>query len=256
MLDKFAKSVARQVERLERLEAEGLFPPALEDERASFLAALKAADTAIIAEYKRASPSRGDLNLETSPEDAARAYENAGAAALSVLTEPDHFKGDPGFLARMAEVTGLPLLRKDFIAHPVQVLETASTPAAAMLAIARFDPYGSLPACVDLASRNGIEVVMEIFDEADLNRAREMNSKIIQVNSRDLDTLGMDPVKHERLIEKKAPGEFWIAASGINGGARIKELKNAGYGAFLIGTSLMSGKEPGQALAKIIKEAN
>jgi indole-3-glycerol phosphate synthase len=97
---------------------------------------------------------------------------------------------------------------------------------------------------------------MEIFDEADLEKARQMNSEIIQVNSRDLDTLGMDPAKHERLIEHRAPGEFWIAASGIDGGARIKELKNAGYGAFLIGTSLMSGGEPGQALAKILKEAD
>lgn len=255
MLEKFEEYVAREVERLQTLEAEGLFLRPYEGVRPAMREALQAADTAVIAEYKRASPSRGDINLGVEPEEAAQAYARAGAAALSVLTERERFKGDVAYLARIAEAVDIPLLRKDFIAHPVQVLETAGTPASAVLIIARFDPYAALDACMAEADKHGLEAVVEVFDERDLDAARELGAAVIQVNSRDLDTMDVVPDRHDRLIERKEPSEIWIAASGLDDGARIRNLKEEGYDAFLIGTSLMAGGDPGANLKKMLEES-
>jgi indole-3-glycerol phosphate synthase len=252
MLNRFRSSVESELERLRAMDS---LPAPFKGQRPSMYEALKATPVAVIAEYKRASPSRGDINLGLSPEDVAEAYAKAGAAAVSVLTERAHFKGDPKYIARMAERVNVPLLRKDFIAHPLQVAETAGTPASAMLIIARFADLVTLTACHTEALALGLEPIVEIFDEADLNVARILGAKLIQVNSRDLDTLDVNPATHDRLISHKEPGEVWIAASGIDNGARIKALKAAGYDAFLIGTSLMAGGDPGGALKRLIKEA-
>jgi len=248
MLEKFRQAKAPAIERLIALEDEGLMPAPFTGERPDFIRALwENSPGAVIAEYKRASPSRGEIDMTLTPEQVATAYKNAGAAALSVLTEEVYFKGSLEYLTRMAGA-GLPMLRKDFILHPVQVIETAATPASAFLLIARMSEQEELREMLGLAMAFELAAVVEVFDEADLEKAQALDPEIIQVNSRDLDTLTTDLAVAERLAKHKPEGQIWIAASGIATPDDVERMIQAGYDAVLVGTSLMSGGDPGAAL--------
>ncbi|MFZ5428559.1 MAG: indole-3-glycerol-phosphate synthase [Thermodesulfobacteriota bacterium] len=253
MLEKFRQAKAAEIERLIALEDQGLMPAPFEGERPDFIRALwENEPLAVIAEYKRASPSRGEINMGLSPEDVARAYARAGAAAISVLTEETYFKGSLEYLSRMAGA-GLPLLRKDFILHPVQVIETASTPASAFLLIARMSEKEELREMLGLAMAFDLAAVVEVFDEADLEKAQDLDPEIIQVNSRDLDKLTTDLAVAERLARHKPEGQIWIAASGISKPGDVERMAAAGYDAVLVGTSLMQGGDPGAALKALTR---
>jgi len=241
MLEKFRAAKASEIERLLAMEKAGTLPLPLEDERPDFIRALwDNGPGAIIAEYKRASPSKGDIDLAASPEDVAAQYKAAGAAAISVLTEEAYFKGSLSFLTRM-QGAGLPLLRKDFILHPLQVVETAATPASALLLIARMVSEEELEELIALSQVFGLTTVVEVFDEDDLEKAQELSPDIIQVNNRDLDKLTTDLAVSERLIEFKREDQLWISASGIATPQDVQRMVHAGYDALLVGTSLMSG---------------
>jgi indole-3-glycerol phosphate synthase len=207
----------------------------------------------IIAEYKRASPSRGIINEHITPADIARLYTEGGAQAISVLTEKKYFGGELDFLHQIAQHTHLPLLRKDFIFDTLQVRDTATTPASALLLIVALTPDASqLRDLRQLAESFGIEAVVEIFNEDELETAREAGSHIIQVNNRNLETLAMDMSTTLRLIRQRLPSERWIAASGIDSHEALTRLE--GYDAALIGSALMSDENPKQALVSIITE--
>jgi indole-3-glycerol phosphate synthase len=206
----------------------------------------------VIAEYKRASPSEGDINLIAMPEDVAAAYAEAGAGALSALTERGHFKGDISYLERMAG-PGLPLLRKDFIFHPLQVEQSAATPASAVLLIARMLTDAALWELARRCADFGLTPVTEVFDEQDLARARAAGASVIQVNNRDLETLRVDTALSRRLVADKNSGEFWITASGIRGHGDLVAAAASGFDAALIGTSLMRCGKPGEALAVLLR---
>jgi len=230
-------------------------PPPLKESRPVFVAALTARRSAIlpvIAEYKRASPSEGDINLIVTPEEIAAAYAQAGAGALSVLTESRYFKGDISYLARMAE-PGLPLLRKDFIFHPLQVEHSAATQASAVLLIARMLTDTALKELVRRCADLGLTPVTEVFDEQDLRRARTAGASVIQVNNRDLKTLRVDAALSRRLIADKDSGEFWITASGIRDHDDLLTAAAVGFDAALVGTSLMRSGNPGEALAELLR---
>lgn len=257
MLERFSAAQMPFVEGLRMLEREGRFPKPFDGSRPSLAKALTdGGPGALIAEYKRASPSRGDINLTLEPEDAARAYSDAGAAALSVLTEQTWFKGHIGYLERMA-CAGLPLLRKDFLIHPLQVRETASTPASALLIIVRMLDDMLLRAMLEEAYAAGIEAVLEVFDQADLDRARAAQDvtgarpAIIQVNNRDLDTMRVDPQTSRTLAACKRPGEVWISASGVENPADVAERAALGFDGVLVGTALMDGADQKDALARL-----
>ncbi|MDD4952050.1 MAG: indole-3-glycerol-phosphate synthase [Desulfovibrionaceae bacterium] len=253
MLDKFRRAKAGEIARLRQAADAGRLPPAFSGKRPSFSRALVSPGpgAAVIAEYKRASPSRGEINLGLTPELAAEAYARAGAAAMSVLTEERYFKGDLGFLADMSG-PGLPLLRKDFLLDPLQVVQTAATPASALLLIARMFLLDSeLFEMIKRAERLDLEPVVEVFDRADLNRARRAGAWIIQVNNRDLDSLEVDLDNSRRLVELKEPGETWISASGIQDRGQVLELGGLGFAAVLVGSALMASSDPGLALAKL-----
>ena len=206
----------------------------------------------IIAEYKRASPSRGVINAHITPAEIARLYTEGGAQAISVLTEKKYFGGELAFLHEIAQHTHLPLLRKDFIFDELQVRDTATTPASALLLIVALTPdVEQLRDLRVLAESFGIEAVVEIFNEAELAIAREAGSRIIQVNNRNLETLAMDMSTTLRLIRQRLPNERWIAASGIDSHEALTRLK--GYDAALIGSALMAHADPRQALADLIK---
>ena len=252
MLEKFRQAKEAEIAELRRLRDAGQLPAPWGERRPGFSEALTGAGSSgIIAEYKRASPSKGDINLGVPPRETCAGYARAGACALSILTESRYFKGELSFLAEVAPV-GLPMLRKDFIVHPLQVEATAATPASAILLIVRmFAGQDELAFLHGLCLVRGLEPVVEVFDEKDLDRAKEVGARIIQVNNRDLDTLATDLGRCLDLVRRKEAGETWIGASGISTPDQVRELRAAGLDALLIGTALMEHGDPGQGLAAL-----
>lgn len=219
-------------------------------------------DIAIIAEYKRASPSRGIINDKLTVANVISSYEENHAAAFSILTEEKYFKGSFKFLEQAWQILNnknIPILRKDFIFHPCQILQTAYSHASAVLIIVRAIPSAAkLQELQDEAKKWGLECVMEVFDEKDLLLARETGAEIIQVNARDLDTLQVSRTNCTNLIRKFPPqkNEVWIAASGIESPVHLREAAEAGFQACLIGSSLMQSANPGQALKELFCHAD
>lgn len=260
MLELFREAQLPGIARLRRLAEEGQLPApwpfTKKNPRPGFSEALlRAGAPAVIAEYKRASPSRGVINLALTPADVARMYADAGAAAFSVLTEEAHFQGSLRFLDEMA-FAGRPMLRKDFLLDPLQVAETAATRASALLVIMRMFPGAAeVKAMLSECARFGLEAVCEVFDEADLDLARWAGAEIIQVNNRDLDTLATDLGTSRRLAPLKRQGnqagELWISASGLDAPEQLSEMADLGFDAVLIGTSLMAAADPGAALKRL-----
>ncbi len=255
MLEKFRQAKQAEIDGLKEIQAKGLLPPPFEGFRPSFSQALlRAKGIAVIAEYKRASPSKGDIRLDMEPEDVAGAYSRGGASAMSVLTEESYFKGELDFLERMAE-PGLPLLRKDFLLDPLQIIQTAATRASALLLIARMVDVDLLKELQEMTVAQGMEAVVEIFDHEDLAKARQAKATIIQVNNRDLDALTIDMETSARLIPEKDPAEVWISASGVTEPSHLAYIRDLGFNAALIGSFLMAESDPSQALSTLIIDA-
>lgn len=251
MLDKFRKAKQQEIAALREEFAAGKIPAKYEGERPSFTGAICAKGSgAVIAEFKPASPSKGVLREHANPLDYAQIYAENGAAAMSVLTESQYFQGHPNYLFMCAQY-GLPLLRKDFILDPLQVAMTASSPASAILLIARmFGSTHELRQLIQLAEMAGLEPVVEIFDKADLEASREAGASIIQVNNRDLNTLATTLDVSRGLMDKQ-DGEVWISASGVDRRDQVAELASLGFDAVLVGTSLMQSDDPGALLAEL-----
>ena len=261
-LERFIWAKSAEVRALREADRRGLLPEASGVARPSFTAALRrgahARGLAVIAEYKRASPSRGLICAEVSPEEAARAYAIAGASCISVLTEEKYFGGELAFVNRAASAldsSPLPLLRKDFIFSPLQVQATAATRASALLLIARMTPQVALlRALREQTEAAGMEAVVEVFYAEDLRIARASGARLIQVNARDLDTLRVDREACLRLARNYPPrdGECWIAASGMEQPEHLRAAAEAGFTAALIGTALMRGGRPATALSALL----
>ena len=223
-------------------------PPPLAGMRPRFIAPrAEGGRVRVIAEYKRASPSRGVISELYTPEQIAEIYTEGGADAVSVLTEEVYFKGHLDFLRRVASRSALPLLRKDFIFDEAQVRETASTPAAAVLLIVALTPeVPHLRGLRVLAESFGMTAVVEVFDERELDIARDAGAGVIQVNNRNLETLAVEASVTSRLVSRRLDGECWIAASGYGTRQQLDGL--AGYDAVLIGTALMASGNPREML--------
>lgn len=251
MLDKFREAKQPEIDALREEFMQGRIPAKYEGERPRFSDALLAKGPgAIIAEFKPASPSKGVLRKNANPLDYAQAYAENGAAAMSVLTEHVYFKGHPDYLFMCAQC-GLPILRKDFIFDPLQVAMTASSPASALLLIARmFGSTHELREMIQLTEAAGLEAVVEIFDEKDRSAAREAGASIIQVNNRDLNKLETTLDVARRLADKR-PGEIWISASGVETREQVEEMAFLEFDAVLIGTGLMLADKPGEKLATL-----
>lgn len=246
-LERFKIAKASEIARL-RMQPP---PMPLTIQRSRFLAPRGEGERIrVIAEYKRASPSRGSICEDLTPEQVAEAYTRGGASAISVLSEEAYFKGHLDFLRRMAERTALPLLRKDFIFDEAQVRETAATPASALLLIVALTPEaGQVRGLRELAESFGMTAVVEVFDERELDIARASGASVIQVNNRNLETLAVDASVTRRLAGRKLAGELWIAASGYGTRGQLDAL--AGYDAALVGTALMASGDPCGALREL-----
>lgn len=211
---------------------------------------------AVIAELKKASPSRGVIRTNFDCEGLARELEAAGAAALSVLTDQEFFQGSLENLSIASRNTGLPCLRKDFIVDEFQLLETRVHGGdAALLILAALSPLESIRLTRAARSNFGLDVLCEVHDETELKRAVDLGCDLIGVNNRDLRTFEVDLNTAVRLAKSIPKGAAKVAESGIHSGADIARLRNAGYDAFLIGESLMAAESPGQALRTLLLEA-
>ena len=242
LLDRFREAKAEEIALLTDMASRRELPRPWKGRRPDFLKAIAeppaGQPVAVIAEFKQSSPSRGVIATGLKPEEVAERY----------------FGGRIGYLERMSRA-GLPLLRKDFIFHQLQVMETASTPASALLLIVRLTPDArTLRILREQAEAYGMHAVVEVFDESDLAIARESGARIIQVNARDLDTLETDRAACLDMGKLRREGEVWIAASAMSAGAHLREAAEAGFQAVLMGTALMDGGKPGEKLAAILEE--
>ena len=211
---------------------------------------------AIIAELKKASPSRGLIRADFDPATLARELEQAGAAALSVLTDEEFFQGSLENLELAAASTRLPCLRKDFIVDEFQLLEARAYCADAVLLIVAALSQPELTALVARAAGCSLNVLCEVHDSEELQRAVDAGCDLIGVNNRDLRTFKVDLETAFRLAELIPGNVVRVAESGIQTGGDISRLRAAGYEAFLIGESLMRVASPGEALRTLIAQAS
>ena len=210
--------------------------------------------TNIIAEFKRASPSKGWINEKAIPSETAREYETGGAAAVSVLTEEDHFAGSLDDLRSVREAVQLPLLRKDFIIDEYQIYETAAAGADALLLIASILESGEMAEFQALAQGLGLSSIIEVHDLSELETALNSGASIIGVNNRNLKTFEVSLEASRELISEIPAGITMVAESGLRARADLAELHGLGYSAFLIGESLMRSDDPARMLRSLCGE--
>ncbi len=209
----------------------------------------------IIAELKKASPSRGLIRASFHPAALARELESAGATVLSVLTDEEFFQGSLDYLAEASTAVKIPLLRKDFIVDEFQIVEARANCADAILLIVAALTDAELTSLYAKAKEFGLDVLCEVHDQAELSCALHAGFEIIGVNSRDLRTFHVDLNTAIQLGAKIPANVLRVAESGIVSGDNIARLRVAGYDAFLIGESLMKVDRPGDALRKLISAA-
>jgi indole-3-glycerol phosphate synthase len=210
---------------------------------------------AIIAELKKASPSKGLIRADFRPSELARDLERSGAAALSVLTDEQFFQGSLDYLRQASSSSSLPCLRKDFIVDEFQIVEARANRADAILLIVAALDQKELVSLSGIARAQGVDVLCEAHDEQELQRALDAGCDLIGINSRNLRTFEVNLETALRLVEKIPAACVRVAESGIQSGADVARLRSSGYEAFLIGESLMKAGHPGEALAKLIEEA-
>ena len=210
---------------------------------------------AIIAELKKASPSKGLIRADFPVAELARELQNAGAAALSVLTEERFFQGSLRNLEIASESSSLPCLRKDFIVDNFQLLQARAHGADAVLLIVAALTPSELHQLARRAGEFELDILCEAHDAAELQRALDAGCDTIGVNNRNLHTFQVDLNTSLRLAEQIPPGVVKVAESGIETGDDIARLRAAGFAAFLIGESLMRAASPGEALGELLKQA-
>ncbi len=220
--------------------------------RRDFRAALRQRQPAIIAEMKKASPSRGVLSHNFDPAALAREYELGGAAALSVLTDQSFFQGSLEDLRAARETAALPVLRKDFTVDEYHVVEAAAHGADAILLIAAILDDGQLRGLRELTVRYRMAALVEVHTEAELERALAAGADLIGVNNRDLKTFEVVLETSLRLAPMVPAGVLKVAESGIHSAADIRRLRDAGFDAFLVGEHLMQSASPAETLRALM----
>jgi indole-3-glycerol phosphate synthase len=210
----------------------------------------------VIAEVKRASPSKGLLAPDLDPAGLARVYEENGAAAVSVLTDRAFFAGSPEDLMAARAATALPVLRKDFTVAPADVLDARCMGADAVLLIAAALSPGELTQLMTLAGSVGLDALVEVHDESEAERALTAGASLIGVNQRDLFTFEVDPARAIRVAARLPASVIRVAESGIRDSDDVRRLGDAGFDAVLIGEALVTAPDPGLALEEMRRGAD
>ena len=249
MLDNVLASVRRRLPEVKarqdelREAAAGLPPPR------DFTGALASPGLSVIAEFKRASPSKGVINAGMDPSERAAAFEAGGAAAMSVLTEPDHFIGSPEDLRAARSVTSLPALRKDFTLDTAQVWEARVMGADAVLLIVAILDDALLARLLGAAREAGLAALVEVHSRREAERAVDAGARVVGVNNRDLRTFDVDLATSEQIAPLLAGVDVRIAESGVGSPADAARLRAAGYDALLVGEYLSRSADPAGAIA-------
>ncbi len=258
ILDRIAEHTRQEVAL-----AKGRFPLAAlqrriderEDLPRGFLRALRTtADsgwTAVIAEVKKGSPSKGVIRADFDPLEIAEIYQEHGATCLSVLTDEHFFMGRLQYLEQIREVVSLPLLRKDFILDPYQIVEARAAGADAVLLIAAMLDAAQLAEYNAIAVDLQLDVLLEVHDEKELETALATGCELIGINNRNLQTFETDLATTERLLPRIPPGHFVISESGITSRSDVLRLQEAGARGFLVGESLMRERDIGTRLLEL-----
>jgi indole-3-glycerol phosphate synthase len=232
----------------------------VKNKRRSLVNTLRNNDLTVIAEVKRASPSRGVIKQDFNPEEQLRKYEDGGAGAISVLTDREFFRGSSRILQHLRSCTDLPLLRKDFILDPLQVYESRFLGADVILLILAILDDRKLAELLDLAHSLGLEAILEVHNEEELHRALKTEGKIIGINNRNLDDFSVDLSITAKLMKeyRNSCGDeerFFISESGIKTVKEVEELVSTGVSGILVGETLMRAEYPERLIGNFIKAA-
>jgi indole-3-glycerol phosphate synthase len=230
---------------LSELEAATAPPPR------DFMGALRARRPAVIAEIKKASPSRGVLRADFDPAAIARSYEAGGAACLSVLTDRQFFQGDVAHLAAARGACALPVLRKDFVIDAYQVFESRAAGADCILLIAACLEQDEMRELERVAQGQGMAVLVEVHDAAELEAALALNTPLIGINNRNLKTFETRLETTLELLPRVPPERVVVTESGIRSPADVDHMRAAGVNTFLVGEAFMRERDPGAALIRL-----
>jgi indole-3-glycerol phosphate synthase len=233
------------------LEKRAREAPAVRDFVQAVRAKIVTGQPAVIAEIKRASPSKGLLRADFDPAAIARSYESAGAACMSVLTDMEFFQGAPEHLAAARAACALPALRKDFIVEPYQVFESRMLGADCILLIAACLSPEEMRQLEGLATRLAMAVLVEVHDAGELEAALTLKTPLIGINNRNLRTFETRLETTLDLLALIPPGRIVITESGIASRGDVERLRNSGVQAFLVGETFMRAADPGSALTKL-----
>src|SRR5574340_869244 len=245
-------AAAQAIKPLPVIRAEAAQAAPTRDFTGAIRAKIAAGQAAVIAEIKKASPSKGVLRADFRPADIARAYEANGAACLSVLTDKDFFQGSPEHLAQARAACRLPVLRQDFIVDPYQIVEARAMGAdCILLIVAALDP-DSLEQLEAAARAEGMAVLVEVHDSAELDLALRLKTPLIGINNRNLRTFETRLTTTLDLMPRIPDGRVVVTESGIAGPADVARMRAAGVHTFLVGESLVREADPGAALARLL----
>lgn len=214
-----------------------------------------AAPIRLLCEIKRASPSKGLLREDVDPVAIARIYEAGGAAAISIVTEPDHFRGDPAWVDRVREAVGLPLLLKDFVIDSYQVIDAAARGADGVLLLAALLSDVQMQRFITEARLLGLDSLVEVHDANELQRAVRAGATLVGINNRDLRTFEVDPATSIRLLPGVPPMVTAVAESGLSRPEEIERLRGTRCDAVLMGEVFMVSEDPAAALAGLARAA-
>lgn len=249
MSDFLEKIVARTRERVRDLPAE---PPAPAQNRFAFSKALAGNGIRVIAEIKSASPSAGRIVDDPDVESIARDYKKGGAAAISVVVEPEFFNGSDAWLSRAANASGLPVLMKDFVIDYRQLLSGVASAANAVLLLASLLDAKQITEFISVLDEFGVDALVEVHDDRELDRALGGGARIIGVNNRNLRDFNVDLATAETLGARMPATVIKVAESGIKTKADVDRLRAAGFNAFLVGESLLRQNDRAAAVRALI----